>query len=751
VTLGGLPCTQATASHPDINPSRVCFSKPNRALNDSATYYPSNNHTPYTTTCSSSGVPCDLYYHGTAVASVLLGSGSLSEQDSGGFFLGTGIVPSAGLVVTKSMNGTGNQVPAFGSSGSTVFQWAADATAAQAFIQNYSSNDTNATPGEYNSKSQSYDSVVRGVTNDSALTPRTPILLTVSSGNINAGQSILTRAPATGKNVLAVGASESVRPTSDHSAGTWWAETPNSNSYRNVWRFSAHGTNVQRGTNPWEQHIKPELMAPATHVTLARSSYFNLPATPIASEPQTSGQDHQGWINQSKFGILLNGAYHQLYLRATGTSFAAPVGAGAALIASRIYSSSPGAASPALLKAMLTATARSMRGGLNYSVDGYAGTTPVEIGPAPDDVQGFGLIDITDITDSSLSKSYVNQDAPVFTSAGSTWERTYTVTDSTRPVKMSLAWSDAASGIPLASGASSWLLNDLDLEVYIGNGATCNVYRGNNIGLRIGSTRGEESTVHSCSGGGFDRKNNVEKVIFYPNADGIVTFTVRVKAHTLSARAVPCASGCPTVSQDFALYVQNATAVTTANLPAPTAVNAAGSATQTSLSWTGVGGVNKYRVVRTSGTNTFTTDVTDATSYIDSSASPGMYRYAVQAVTATATSAQSMGDYAYVGTFTDDSLVPGVTTAKAAHLQELRTYVDDLRLAIGMPAATYQSAATAGLPIRGTDISELRYALDAARANSAFGLPAVVYSNDTTTGGLPIRAVDITEIRNALR
>jgi hypothetical protein len=105
--------------------------------------------------------------------------------------------------------------------------------------------------------------------------------------------------------------------------------------------------------------------------------------------------------------------------------------------------------------------------------------------------------------------------------------------DPTRPLKVTLAWSDA----PGAVSANPALVNDLDLTVTLG----ANTYRGNVF-----------SAGWSAPGGSADRLNNLENV-YVQNASGPATITV-------SATNVP-GDGVPynadLTDQDFAFVCSN--------------------------------------------------------------------------------------------------------------------------------------------------------------------------------------------------
>src|SRR6185436_19707837 len=64
------------------------------------------------------------------------------------------------------------------------------------------------------------------------------------------------------------------------------------------------------------------------------------------------------------------------------------------------------------------------------------------------------------------------------------------------------------------------------------------------------------------------------------------------------------------------------------------------------------------------------------------------------------------------------------------HLLGLRTVVNNLRTAVGLPLASFTDPDPTGVVVKAVHITELRAALDQARA--AIGLPAVVYSQAST-------------------
>ena len=101
--------------------------------------------------------------------------------------------------------------------------------------------------------------------------------------------------------------------------------------------------------------------------------------------------------------------------------------------------------------------------------------------------------------------------------------------------------------------------------------------------------------------------------------------------------------------------------------------------------------------------------------------------------------------------FTDDPLQPGVTPVKAVHFTELRTRVDVVRSAAGLPRFSWTDPVLrAGVtPVRRVHLLELRSAL--AEAYGAAGRAAPRWTDASpAAGSTPIRAAHLTELRAAV-
>ncbi|MBP8273159.1 MAG: SBBP repeat-containing protein [Acidobacteria bacterium] len=100
--------------------------------------------------------------------------------------------------------------------------------------------------------------------------------------------------------------------------------------------------------------------------------------------------------------------------------------------------------------------------------------------------------------------------------------------------------------------------------------------------------------------------------------------------------------------------------------------------------------------------------------------------------------------------FSDDPLVAGVTTIKAAHIAELRTAINEARVANNLAAYTFSTAVpTAGASaISAAVITELRSALQATR--TSLGYIHVAYTDPVLSETVPIKAIHIQELRDRI-
>lgn len=217
-----------------------------------------------------------------------------------------------------------------------------------------------------------------------------------------------------------------------------------------------------------------------------------------------------------------------------------------------------------------------------------------------------------------------------------------------------------------------------------------------------------------------------------------------------------------TVSRSVSIAVNDATFTLTQAAPAPFGapgnLNAAAMRDPAgrpflTLSWDPVAGASHYQVeVKRASGAFYNAGTYDRSALVSAEiASDTAYSARVRAVNSSAqTSSYSQPDLATTVFFTYDPIVPGVTTAKAVHITEVRTAVNAVRTLAALPPATWSAMVAPGSLITAAGISELRSALDAAL--SALGLPALSYTDPTiSTGVTRIKGAHVQELRNATK
>ena len=436
--------------------------------------------------------------HGTNVASIAAGLSTAAGQDAEGYRHGLGVAPYAQVGASKVFRCTG-AAASVNYSALTAAAWAGGAR-----ISNNSWGISNF--GGYHAASQAYDALVRDASPDAGNQEMVEVFSAGNDGDGKGnpldpkgdeGYGSIT-APGTAKNVITVGAAESVRGSGTDGCGV---TNGGADSATDIINFSGRGP-TQDG------RMKPDLVAPGTHIT--------------GASPQ-----HAGYTGGSVCDTTFGGS--SFYSLVSGTSQAAPHVAGAAALLRDWYvrAVNPQAPSPALTKAILVNTAVDLAGG-----DSGKGSS---IPAAPNTDQGWGRVSIGAALDGT-EREYLDESAATTLEAnGQSVLRSYEVSDPAKPVRITLAWTDP----PPATVTGNAFVNDLDLEVSVGGRS----YRGNWLADGV-----------SLAGGQADFRNNVENVVLPASASG--RMSVKVVAKTLGGDGVP-GNGKP-LDQDFALVVSNA-------------------------------------------------------------------------------------------------------------------------------------------------------------------------------------------------
>lgn len=323
----------------------------------------------------------------------------------------------------------------------------------------------------YNAAARTHDFIVRDGDFDTQTTNE-PFVLVFSAGNSGSGASTIT-APKEAKNMITTGNSLNQRVGSINSmAGS-----------------SSRGPAV-------DGRILPTIAAPGSQIAATR---------------RVAGA--------SQCGTAIGAGALQNYAFCTGTSMASPHVAGLSVLLTEWWRQTHDNAdpSPAMLKALL----------INGAVDIGGASAPV-----PNNAQGWGRVHLPGSLGLGVESVRYDQ-THVFDSAGEVFERSFGVPDAGKPVRISLAWTDA----PGAAGANPALVNNLDLEVIV-DGQT---YRGNVFAAGVSTT-----------GGSADNRAVTENVFLPAGTSDVL---VRVRATTLPGDGVPNFGDA--TDQDFALVCSN--------------------------------------------------------------------------------------------------------------------------------------------------------------------------------------------------
>jgi subtilisin-like proprotein convertase family protein len=469
--------------------------------------------------------------HGTLDAHIVAGYCALSGfpfADSSGFEYGLGVCPFVRIGSSVVFDPDYFTNPNFTNLVSDAYQ-----SGARISVNSWGFYYSN---GAYDANAQAYDALVRAAQPAGSTNGNQQMVIVFAAGNI-VPYSQIVESPGSAKNVITVGASESVRSLSPANLGN----DPSGNDGCNTPDSQANNANdvaAYSDLGPCSDgRMKPDLVAPGTHVTggVAQTgpaatnglglalSCFN--AAAVAALPGAGACGTPATGNTNNFFPL----GQQFYTVSSGTSQSAPAVAGAcALLRQYFINHASMPPSPAMTKAFLMNSARYLNG---------AGANDTLWSPS----QGMGSLNLGMAFDGvpRLLRDQVSQDQ--FTNSGQTRLLTGTISDPTKPFRVTVAWTDA----PGNTAGNAWN-NDLDLTVIVGG----NIYKGNVF-----------SGAFSVTGGAYDKENNVESVILPAGVSG--NFAITVTAANINSVGVP--NGGMSPNQDFALVAYNA-------VPAPVPV-----------------------------------------------------------------------------------------------------------------------------------------------------------------------------------
>lgn len=461
----------------------------------------------------------DVGGHGTINASIIMGQPKAINSLTGmpyidplGYLLGQGVAPNAKIFATKIFDNQENFIPGSSMSVRTFDSLVQSAEMVGAHLSANSWGEPLAA-GVYDATAQLFDRLTRRAGTTGINQSMTFVFCAGNNGQTGS-QTIWS--PGSAKNVITVGAGEN----SDKGELDGSYCGPNeSNDIRDIVDFSSRGPTA-------DGRLSPTLFAPGVHVTGVASddrAYIgNGVSGRVIVQPGEDASARKYYPANQNF-----------YTWCSGTSQATPTVAGAVALlyeyCKKAFGYEP---SPALAKAMLVAGAVDTAGGNRNFVSTNSGEKLINV---PNNDAGWGRCSLAGIVDKPGSSFFVVDQATTLTFTNET--RTYQVwvTDSSKPFKVVLAWTDVpASLIPLNA-----LVNDLDLTVSSASGT----WIGNSF-----------ANGYSVQGGYIDGVNNLECVFIKNPIPGLYTITVTAK--NVQGDAFMRIDGDP--AQDFALFATNA-------------------------------------------------------------------------------------------------------------------------------------------------------------------------------------------------
>lgn len=472
----------------------------------------------------SSAAGCDG--HGNLNAHIIAGfndaSAGFPHTDAAGFRYGLGICPFVSVGSSVVFDPDVFTSPNFANLQSKAYAGGA----------RISANSWGNTNNSYTVDAQAFDALVRDAqpAGSTFATPGNQEMVIVFAAGNRGSSANTVGSPATAKNVISVGASENVRSLNTSNGGRssmgadacGYADDAADNA-NDIAAFSSRGPCS-------DGRQKPDLVAPGTHITggvLQNSTLTsgNGVASACFKASSICAMSGGGTAGSTNNFFPLG---QQFYTVSSGTSHATPAVAGAcALLRQYFINSNSAAPSPAMTKAYLMNSTRYMTG-VGASDNFWSAA------------QGMGGLNLGNAFDGVPRILRDQNTNDVFTASGQTRVFTGRIVRSDKPVRVTLAWTDAPG-----STIGNAFNNDLDVTVTTQSNG--NDYKGNNF-----------SGQFSMLGGSADSKNNVENILLAAGVSGDITITVT--AANINSDGVP--SFGTSLDQDFALVIYNATNTT---------------------------------------------------------------------------------------------------------------------------------------------------------------------------------------------
>ena len=453
--------------------------------------------------------------HGNLNAHIIGGQVNLNTSphvDSSGYHFGMGVCPYVKLGGSIIFDASNFTTPNY------------DNLAARAYRDGarVSGNSWGAdTAGAYDLDAQNYDRLVRDAqpTGSAVATAGNQQMTFVfAAGNAGSGTKTVG-SPGTAKNVITAGAAENVQPFGG--ADSSGVADIGADSANDIIDFSSRGPCA-------DSRAKPDIVAPGTHVSGGVPQAVKTMSGTGTKLAIFDGSGVSGGVSS----IYFPSAGQQFYTASSGTSHSTPGVAGAAALVwqwfiNKGWATAANPASPAMIKAYMVNAARYMTG-VSANDNLYSNN------------QGMGMVNLDTSFDATprLLRDQVGVD--LFTASGQTRSYTGTISSSAKPVRITVAWTDAPG-----STTGNAYKNNLDLTVVV-NGTS---YKGNVF-----------SKGTSITGGSADARNNVESVFLPAGTTGSLVITVA--ATNINSDGVPNNSS--SLDQDFALVAYNVNEVQSA-------------------------------------------------------------------------------------------------------------------------------------------------------------------------------------------
>ena len=527
---------------------------------------------------TSGGTTTDVDGHGTHVAAIAAGDGSTGDTDPGGFALGLGVAPGAQV----------GSINAIGTGGTST-----DATRMQNAAQNGAvvSNNSwgfNGSGGSgYVAQCATIDGLVRDP--DTSTSHFERMTMVMAAGNDGGFPQTVGR-PHEAKNTIVVGNSlnsrpDDARPSDDIRGMSGRSSRGPAVDGRILPTVVAPGTDIVAArssidADPATSGVQPNRPAWTDSGGTVHNQHTMMSGTSMAA-PHVSGavallaerwQDRTGQRPSPALvkALLVNTAedmsggpnWRAMFpawtssgadFTITGLGFT-PAQVVEEVFSTATFSNLAQVANAAAITApgqwayaagTDTLTVRTTTGGQPYALGpnnvGIWVLDPNPVAPIPNNDQGWGRVSTDNLLlsspDSDRGPRLVVDERLAFDASGQEWNLRVAPVDSSRPLRITLAWTDA----PGAAGSNPALVNDLDLEVT--EVTTLNVFRGNVF-----------ANGFSTTGGAFDSVSNLE-CVYVQNPSGV--YDVSVIASVLRGNALP-PFGTATTWQDFALVIDNA-------------------------------------------------------------------------------------------------------------------------------------------------------------------------------------------------